>query len=141
MSAMTWILQHLHYVHNYRRRKGRRRRGFGPSLDFATWYFPIIFVAKKIVYLVSSWKNEISPFLPTLRKSLASPGKFCHSTPPRYTTFGWSWTIGEPQWFDQVRLNYAIGSASILVICAEIFLWLAHQKFDWHENFWYNFGN
>jgi len=29
-----------------------------------------------VVYLVSSGKNEISPFLPTLRKSLASPGKF-----------------------------------------------------------------
>ena len=91
---MTWILQHLHYVHNYRRRKGRRRRGFGPSLDFATWYFPIIFVAKKIVYLVSSWKNEISPFLPTLRKSLASPGKFYYCPLPVHNV----WLIMDNWW-------------------------------------------
>ena len=26
MSAMTWSLQHLHYIHNHKRRKGRRRR-------------------------------------------------------------------------------------------------------------------
>jgi len=33
------------------------------------------FLAKKVVFLVSGGKNEIYPFLPPLRKSLASPGK------------------------------------------------------------------
>ena len=90
---MTWILQHLHYVHSHRRRKGQ-------------------FLAKKFFYLVSSGKNEISPFLPILQIFFGSPGKFYYC-PPRYTTLDWSWTFGEPQCFDQVRLNYAIGSASI----------------------------
>jgi len=27
------------------------------------------------------------------------------------------------------------------VICAEILLWLRHQKLDWPENFWCNFRN
>ena len=50
--------------------------GLGPALHFEIWHFLIIFLAKKAVYLVSSGKNEISPVLPILRKSLASPGKF-----------------------------------------------------------------
>jgi len=48
--------------------------------------------------------------LPTLRKSLASPGKLFYF-PPWYTALDQSWTIGEPQCFDQVRLNYAIASS------------------------------
>jgi len=46
----------------------------------------LLFLAKKVVSLVSSGKNEISPFLPTLRKSLASPGKYYYC-PSWYTTF------------------------------------------------------
>jgi len=37
--------------------------------------------SKKVVYLVSSGNNEISPFLPTLRKFLVSPGKFYYCPP------------------------------------------------------------
>ena len=77
-----------------RRRKGRSRRGLSPSLHLEIWYFPIIFLAKKVVYLVSSGKNEISPFLPTLRKSLASPGKFHYCLLPVHNV----WLIMDNWW-------------------------------------------
>ena len=73
-------------IHKHKRRKGRGRRGPWPIPTFGIWHFPDIFLTNKLVYLVSSGKNEISPFLPTLRKSLASPGKFYYC-PPWYTTF------------------------------------------------------
>jgi len=50
-------------------------------------------------------------------KIFAHPAKFLGFTwkillliPPWYTTFDQSWTTGEPQCFDQVRLNYVIAS-------------------------------
>jgi len=60
---------------------------------------------QKVIYLVSSGKNQRSPFLPTLRKCLASHAKF-YCFPPWYTTFDKSWTIDEPQCFDQVEIKY-----------------------------------
>jgi len=43
MSAMTWILQHLHYIHNHKRRKGRGRRGPWPLHTFwnSTFFYYI----------------------------------------------------------------------------------------------------
>ena len=54
----------------------------GPSLLLKFDIFLLRYMfSKKGCYLVSSGKNEISPFLPTLRKSLASPGKFYYCLP------------------------------------------------------------
>ena len=38
--------------------------------------------SKKVFYLVSSGKNEISPFLPILQIFFGSPGKFYYCPPP-----------------------------------------------------------
>jgi len=43
---------------------GGVERGHGPSLHLAIWHFPIKRLAKKIVFLVSIRKNEISRFPP-----------------------------------------------------------------------------
>jgi len=56
--------------------------GLGPSLHFEIWHFPIKFLAKKVVCLVSSGKNESSPFLAPPRKSLALPGKIYNCLQP-----------------------------------------------------------
>jgi len=37
---------------------------------------------KNVVYLDSNGKKEISPFVPTVRNSLASPGTFYHCPTP-----------------------------------------------------------
>ena len=39
-------------------------------LDFEIWHFPITFLAKKVVFLVSRGKNEISPLVPPPWKDL-----------------------------------------------------------------------
>jgi len=44
--------------------RGAIERGHGPSLHLEIWHFSIKCLAKKIVFLVSIRKNEISRFLP-----------------------------------------------------------------------------
>jgi len=44
--------------------------GWAAPLDFAILHFSITFLAKKVVFLFSRWKNEISSLLPNLEISL-----------------------------------------------------------------------
>ena len=118
------------------------RGGDGPSLHFKIWYFPIIFLAKKVVYLVSNGKNEISPFLPTLRKSLASPGKFYYWHPPLVHNV---WLIMD-NWWTTVLWS---GSTKLCNRFRKHFRWFALKysfgldikKLDWPANLWCNFRN
>ena len=56
ISAMTWIRQQLHYTQPWAL-EGEGWKGPWPLPAFEIWHFPIIFLAKKVVYLVSSWKK------------------------------------------------------------------------------------
>jgi len=53
---MTWLLQHLHYIHNHGRREGRDRRSPLPLPAFKIRHFPIIF-SKKGCFLSFEWKK------------------------------------------------------------------------------------
>jgi len=57
-------------------------------LDFETWHFSIKFLTKKVVFLLSTGKNEISPLFPpwkilldSLEKSATAPLKKSLPTP------------------------------------------------------------
>jgi len=91
----------IHKKHlGHGRRKGGEGRALGP-LNFEIWYFPIKFVAKKVVFLVSSGQNEILPLLPPLQKSfwplqenpLLAPGK----NPSDAHDFGQNKTYNAPK--------------------------------------------
>jgi len=88
-------------------------------------------------------------FCPPLEISLASPGKI-HYFPlekilptPMYTTLDYSWTIGKPHCFDEVRLKAEVGKVlqAVSLICTEVFLRLTHQMLDLPEYFCCNFRN
>ena len=49
--------------------RGRRKEGQGP-LDFEIWHFYITFLAKKVVFLVSSRKSEFHQVCSPLEKFL-----------------------------------------------------------------------
>ena len=121
--------------------RGGVEGGHGPSLHLEIWHFPMKCSAKKIVFIVSIRKNEISRFCPPYENSWLYMDKSIFQCPcTRYVWLivGNWWTI--LLWSGSTKGWSRAGSA-ILLICTEVFLWLTHQKLDYPENFWCNFWN
>jgi len=91
------VLAFQHIVH------GRRKRVAGgpwPTMHLQIWYFSIKFLGKKVVFLVSSGKNEIAAILPPYEKIfLTTPTKihYCPST-SKYAASAHDFVKAELMW-------------------------------------------
>jgi len=64
MSAMIWILQHLHYIHNHKRRKGRGRGQPWPLHTFWNLTFSYYISSKKGLLSFERKKMKFHHFCP-----------------------------------------------------------------------------